>query len=89
MSIIEQKNYDNLAIASLVIGVLNLCAWLLPLCGLPLSLVGLVLGVMGLRSSQRRSAMFGIALCALGLLLGLGNTIFAAYLGVPAQFFQQ
>ena len=85
----EQKNYDNLAIASLVIGVLSLCAWLLPLCGLPLGLVGLALGVMGVRSSQRRLALIGIALCALGLLLGLGNTIFAAYLGVPAQFFQQ
>jgi hypothetical protein len=85
----EQKNYDNLAIASLIVGVLNLCAWLLPLCGLPLSLVGLALGVMGLRSSQRRLAMIGIALCVLGLLLGLGNTILAAYLGPPVQLFQQ
>ncbi len=85
----DLKNYDNLAIAALVIGVLNLGAWLLPLCGLPLSVVGLGLGVMGLRSSQRRLAMAGIALCALGLLLGLSNTILAAYLGVPDQLFQQ
>ena len=88
MNITGQKNYDNLALASLIIGILSLCAWLLPLCGLPLSLVGLVLGVMGLRSLHRRLAMIGIAFCVLGLLLSLGSAT-VGILGVINRLFQQ
>ena len=83
----EQKN--SLAIASLVIGVLNLCAWLLPFCGLPLAVIGLVLGFMGLKSSQRRLALIGIALCSVSLLLALSYAALSVYWGVNDQIIQQ
>lgn len=79
------SNYHYLAIASLAIGVINLCAWLLPICGIPLSIVGLVLGVLARNSSQRNLALIGIALCCLGLFLGLGNALYGAYLGATGQ----
>jgi len=33
-------NEKIMAIASLVLGVLNLCAWFLPICGIPLAIIG-------------------------------------------------
>lgn len=75
-------NEKIMAIASLVLGVINLCAWFLPICGIPLAFVGLVLGVMGLKDpSQKTLAIIGIALCGLSLLLGCGNAAYGAYIG--------
>ncbi|MBL8076479.1 MAG: hypothetical protein JNM55_00840 [Anaerolineales bacterium] len=82
-------NEKIMAIASLVLGVINLCAWFLPICGIPLSLIGLVLGFFGMKDqSQKTLAIIGMALCALGLLLGCGNAAFGAYLGVTGNGFQ-
>jgi membrane-bound ClpP family serine protease len=76
-------NARIMAIASLVLGVINLCAWFLPICGIPLSIVGLVLGFLGMKSpSQKTLAIIGLALCGFGLLLGCGNAVFGAYLGL-------
>lgn len=78
-------NERIMAIASLVIGVIDLCAWFLPICGIPLALIGLVLGFLGMKdSSQKTLAIIGIALCALGLILGCGNAAWGAYNGYIA-----
>jgi len=75
-------NKQGLAIAGLVLGIVNLCAWFIPLCGGPLAIVGIVLGVLGLKSSKRTLAIVGIALSALGLLLAIINAVAGAYLGI-------
>ncbi|MCC7118145.1 MAG: hypothetical protein IT310_06430 [Anaerolineales bacterium] len=75
-----------MAIASLVLGVINLCAWFFPICGIPLALVGIVLGFLGMKDpSQKTFALIGIALCALGLIAGCGNAAYGAYLGYTGQ----
>lgn len=72
-------NQKTMAIASLVVGVLNLCAWLLPLCGFPLGVIGIVLGVLGMKAPQQKNlAIAGIVLSGLGLLLACGNAILGA-----------
>lgn len=76
------KDKSGFAIASLVLGIISMCAWLLPICGLPLSIVGLILGILGLKSSQRTLAIIGIVLSSLGLVAGLGNAALGAYLGL-------
>jgi hypothetical protein len=75
----------GLAIASLVIGILNLCAWIIPLCGGPLAIIGVVLGVLGLKSSQRTLAIVGIVLSGLALLLVIINAIAGVLLGPQLQ----
>lgn len=76
-------NQKIMAIASLVLGIINLCAWFLPICGIPMSIVGLVLGFLGMKDpSQKTLAIIGMVLCGIGLLLGCGNAVFGAYLGV-------
>lgn len=72
----------GLAIAGLVLGIVNLCSWFIPLCGGPLAIVGIVLSVLGLKSSQRTLAIVGIVLSGLGLLAAIVNAAFGAYLGI-------
>lgn len=83
----KSSNYHYLAIASLAIGVINLCTWLLPICGIPLSIAGLILGFLGRNSSQRSLAFVGISLCVIGLVLGVVNAIASAYLGLTGQLY--
>lgn len=81
----NKSNYHVLALASLAIGVINLCAWLFPICGAPLSIAGLILGFLARNSSQRNLAFIGIGLCCLGLVLSVGNALYGAYLGATGQ----
>lgn len=65
----------GLAIASLVLGILNLCSWFLPICGGPMAIVGIVLGILGIKSSQKTLAIVGIVLSGLGLIATIVNAI--------------
>jgi hypothetical protein len=79
---VSSGNERIMAIASMVVGVINLCAWFIPICGIPLSLVGIVLGFLGMKDeTQKTFAIIGIALCAIGLILGCGNAAYGVYLG--------
>jgi hypothetical protein len=73
---------SGFAIASLVLGVVSLCAWLLPICGVPISLVAVVLGALSLNSPRRGMAIAGIVLGAIAILLSLVNAALGAYFGV-------
>jgi len=66
---------EQMAVASLVLGIVSLCFSCCCLIGLPASIVGLVLGIKGLDSRQRGLAIAGIVLCALGLLASFGLTV--------------
>jgi len=80
-------NEKIMAIASLVLGVINLCAWFLPICGIPLAIVGIVLGVLGMKdTSQRTFAIIGIVLCVIGFLLACGNAAYGLYIGYTQGF---
>ncbi len=81
-------NEKIMAIASLVIGVINLCAWFLPICGIPLALVGIVLGFLGMKDeSQKMLAIAGIGLSAFSLLLACGNAIYGVYIATQGMSF--
>ncbi|MBL8062991.1 MAG: DUF4190 domain-containing protein [Anaerolineales bacterium] len=82
-------NERIMAIASLVLGVINLCAWFLPICGVPLSIAGLVLGFLGMKDpSQKTLAIVGMVLSGLGLLAACINAAIGVYLGATGQGFQ-
>jgi hypothetical protein len=69
-------NEKTFAIISLVLGVVNLCAWLFPICGFPLAIAGIVLGYLGMRSPEQKNlAIAGLALSGLGLILACINAI--------------
>jgi hypothetical protein len=70
---------SGFAIASLVIGVLNMCSWIIPFCGVIFVIIGLILGFMGLKSKQRNMAIGGIVLNFIALCVALG---FLAFFGI-------
>lgn len=59
------------ALFSVALGVISLCAALIPICGSASSLLGLGLGMFGLRSENRKMAMVGISISAIGLLTSI------------------
>ncbi len=79
-------NERTMAIASLVLGVINLCAWFIPLCGIPLALVGIVLGYFGMKDVPSKNlAIGGMVLSALGLFAACINAALGAYLAATGQ----
>jgi hypothetical protein len=66
---------DNFAISSLVLGIVSVSLGWLPVCGivaLAPAIIGTVLGCLGLRSAQRRAlAIAGIILSLVGLALAV------------------
>lgn len=69
-------NAKTFAIISLVIGVLNLCAWFFPICGFPLGIAGVILGYLGMKAPEQKNlAIGGMALSGLGILLACVNAI--------------
>lgn len=76
---------SGMAIASLVLGVINLITCCIPCCGVPLSLIGLGLGIGGINSPQKTLAIIGIVLNSVALLMALVNGAYGAYLGATGQ----
>jgi hypothetical protein len=76
----------GLAIASLILGILSLCASLGWWCGGPISIVGLVLGFLGVKSSGKGMAIAGMILSAIGVLLTI---VFVIISSVSGPIFQQ
>ena len=60
---------QGLSIASLVLGILSLCASGVIWCGGILGLVGLILGILGINTRGKSMAIAGIILSAIGLVL--------------------
>lgn len=69
-----------MAIASLVLGIISLVAWLIPLIGVPVSIVGFVLGCKTIKSEKKAMAITGLVLCIIGLILSVGFWAYSAYL---------
>ena len=85
MNATNQNSGGGKAIASLVLGIIGLIAWLIPLFGLPISIVGLILGIKDMKSHNRGLAIAGIVLCILGLVLAIINASIGAYMGATGQ----
>lgn len=75
----EQKK--GLSIASFILGLLGLVAWLLPIVGFSVVIVGLVLGIIGQNKGAKRLAVAGIVLCEIALVLTTANSAIGAYKG--------
>ena len=81
------KNHNGQAIASLVLGILSLIAWILPLAGFPVSIVGLILGCIGIKSENKSIGTAGMVLSIIGLVACIANSAIGAYMGATGQIF--
>ncbi|MBI5354471.1 MAG: hypothetical protein HZB50_17660 [Chloroflexi bacterium] len=57
------------AIASAALGLISLCAALIPMCGGLSSVLGIILGVLSLKTEKSNTAIAGIGISVLGLLI--------------------
>lgn len=77
----EEKNkVSGKSIASFVLGIIGIVAWLLPLFGYPVTIVGLVLGCLARKNEKNGFNLAGIILSIITLLLTLGNSILGVLL---------
>jgi predicted membrane channel-forming protein YqfA (hemolysin III family) len=73
----------GLATAGLVLGLLSLTTWWLPIVSWGIPVVGVIFSWLGRRSTRRLQATTGLIASAVGLLLGLGYTIYVIYGNLP------
>ena len=78
-----------MAIASVIIGIIALFAWLIPILGFPISGMGLILGIVALLNNPFNSGMVkgmaiaGISLSMLGLIGSIMNRTIFTLLEIP------
>ena len=64
------------AIASPALGLLSLCIAIVPVCGGVLSVLGIILGFASLKTEHSRSAVAGVAISILGMLITITYALF-------------
>lgn len=73
-------------VASLVLGIVGLLAWIIPLFGYPITITGPVPWCQ--RQKDSRGAQYGdggVCLSIIGLVLTVINSAYGAYLGATGQ----
>lgn len=75
----EQSKKSN---AGFILGIISLIAWLLPLAGYPVSIVGLVLSIKAKKNPENKTAIAGMILSIIGLILTLTNSILGVILNL-------
>ncbi|MBQ7821771.1 MAG: hypothetical protein IJ391_05765 [Clostridia bacterium] len=63
------KKLKYMALASLVLGIISVGAWLVPPVGYPVSVIGVFLGLKGSEGEHGRLGLAGLVLSMIGLIL--------------------
>lgn len=72
---VSQNNSNGMPIASLILGIVGLVAWILPLLGYPINIIGLILGIISNKKEKNKFSKTGIILSAIGLGITAINSI--------------
>jgi len=75
----ELRTARFFAIASPALGLLSLCTAIIPVCGGVISVLGVILGFVSLRTEHSRSAVAGVAISSLGMLITITYMIFLLF----------
>jgi hypothetical protein len=65
-----------LSLASASLGLMSLCLAIIPVCGGVVSLLGIVFGLFSLKSENSKTALAGVIISALGLLVTIVYSMF-------------
>lgn len=72
---VSQTNSNGMSIASLILGIIGLVAWILPLLGYPINIIGIILGIISNKKEKNKFSKTGIILSAIGLGITAINSI--------------
>jgi hypothetical protein len=79
------KKEAGMAIASLILGIIGIIAWIIPIIGLPIGIAALVLGILGIKRSSKGMSIAGIVLAVICLVLTIINSAIGAYQGYRGE----
>ncbi|MBL8102434.1 MAG: hypothetical protein JNM02_07905 [Anaerolineales bacterium] len=65
----ELRISRQFAIASAAFGVISLCAGIIPACGGITAIMGIALGMLSMRTEKNKTAIAGVAISILGILI--------------------
>ena len=82
---VEEKK--GLSLTSMILGIAGFLAWCIPLVGFPVCITGLILGIIGIKKGGKGMAIAGIIMCAITLLLTLGNSILGVIIGMSGSLY--
>lgn len=71
----EKKQIGGKSIASFVLGLVGIVAWLIPLFGYPVTITGLALGCVARKNEKNGFSLAGIILSSITLGITLINSI--------------
>jgi len=72
----ELRNAKFFAIASPALGLISLCVAIIPVCGGVASMLGIILGLASLKTEHSKSAVGGVAISILGMLITITYALF-------------
>jgi hypothetical protein len=72
----ELRTAKFLSIASAALGLISLCLAIVPICGGVTSMLGIVFGLFSLKTENSKTALAGVILSALGLLITIIYSLF-------------
>ena len=75
----ELRTAKFLSLASASLGVMSLCLAIIPACGGAASILGVVLGLYSLRTEHSQTALAGVIISGLGVLITIVYALFLAF----------
>ena len=72
----ELRTAKFLSLASAALGVMSLCLAIVPICGGVTSVLGIVLGLFSLKTENSKTALAGIVISILGVLITIVYSLF-------------
>ena len=67
----DERTLHYMALGSVSLGIISLCAGLIPIVGVFISIAGIGLGLLGRKSESHKMAMIGILLSILGFMIAV------------------
>ena len=72
----ELRTAKFLALASAALGLMSLCLAIIPVCGGTASIAGIAAGLFSLKTENTRTALTGVILSILGVVIAIVYTLF-------------
>ena len=75
----ELRTAKFLALASASLGLMSLCLAIIPACGGFASILGIAAGVFSMRTENNRTALAGVILSVMGVVVSLVYALFLVF----------
>lgn len=82
----KNEKIGGKSIASFVLGLVGIIAWVLPLIGYPVTITGLILGCIARKSEKNAFSLTGIILSSITLGITLINSIMGVIIALSLYY---